>query len=118
MKEKLNVLKEIIEDYNVQLNYSTDPDARVGHKSADSSFFGYKTHIAMSDERIITAAIVTTGEKSDGKYLQELIEKSQETGMEIDTVIGDTAYSGKDNYNMPRRRISIDFKIKSSYYKR
>jgi hypothetical protein len=51
----------------------------------------------MSDERIITAAVVTTGEKSDGKYLQELIEKSQVTGMEIDTVIGDTAYSEKNN---------------------
>ena len=75
----------------------TDPDARVGHKTEDSSFFGYKTHIAMNDERIITAAIVTTGEKSDGKYLQDLIEKSQETGMEIETILGDTAYSGKDN---------------------
>ena len=51
----------------------------------------------MSDERIITAAIVTTGEKSDGKYLQELIEKSKDTGMEIETVIGDTAYSEKEN---------------------
>ena len=40
---------------------------------------------------------MTTGEKNDGKYLQELIEKSQETGMEINTVIGDTAYSEKDN---------------------
>ena len=97
VKEKLNVLKEVIEDYDVQLSYSIDPDARLGHKSADSSFFGYKTHIAMSDERIITAAVVTTGEKSDGNYLQELIEKSQRTGMEIETVIGDTAYSGKDN---------------------
>ena len=97
VKEKLNVLKEVIDDYDVQLNYSNDPDARVGHKSADSAFFGFKTHIAMSDERIITAAIVTTGEKSDGQYLQELVEKSKETGMEINTVIGDTAYSGKDN---------------------
>jgi transposase len=97
VKEKLNVLKEVVEDYTEQLNYSTDPDARVGHKTADSSFFGYKTHIAMSDERIITAAVVTTGEKSDGKYMQELIEKSQDTGMEIDTIIGDTAYSEKNN---------------------
>jgi hypothetical protein len=73
------------------------PDARVGHKTADSSFFGFKTHIAMNDERIITAAIITTGEKSDGKYLQELVEKSKATGMEIETVIGDTAYSEKEN---------------------
>jgi hypothetical protein len=58
---------------------------------------GYKTHIAMNEERIITAAIITTGEKSDGKQLQPLIEKSRKTSMEIDTVIGDTAYSEKEN---------------------
>lgn len=97
VKERLNTLKEIMEDTQYHLQYSVDAEARVGHKSADSSFFGYKTHIAMSDERIITAATVTTGEKSDGQYLQELIEKSKATGMEIDTVIGDAAYSGKDN---------------------
>jgi len=103
VKEKLNVLKEVVQDYEEKLSYSTDPDARIGHKSADSSFFGFKTHIAMSDERIITAAIVTTGEKSDGKYLQELVEKSKETGMTIDTVIGDTAYSEKDNIQYAKK---------------
>lgn len=97
VKERVNVLKEVIDDYESQWSYSNDPDARVGHKSADSAFFGFKTHIAMSNERIITAAIVTTGEKSDGRYLQELIEKSKEAGMEIETVLGDAAYSGKDN---------------------
>ncbi|MDD1369769.1 transposase, partial [Bacillus sp. MHSD17] len=103
VKEKLNVLKEVVQDYEEKLSYSTDPDARIGHKSADSSFFGFKTHIAMSDERIITAAVVTTGEKSDGKYLQELVEKSKETGMTIDTVIGDTAYSEKDNIQYAKK---------------
>ncbi|WOV86733.1 IS1182 family transposase [Sporosarcina oncorhynchi] len=97
VKERLNTLKEIVGDTQHHLQYSVDSDARVGHKSADSSFFGYKTHIAMCDERIITAATVTTGEKSDGQYLQELIEKSKATGMKIDTVLGDAAYSGKDN---------------------
>jgi len=62
-----------------------------------SSFFGYKTHIALSDERIITAAVITTGEKSDGKYFQELIEKNTQAGMKINTVIGDAAYSEKAN---------------------
>ncbi|MBW7453165.1 transposase [Paenibacillus sepulcri] len=95
--EPLNMLKETVEDDVEQLRISQDQDARVGHKSADSSFFGYKTHIAMTEERIITAAIVTTGEKNDGKQLQALIEKSKATGMEITTVIGDTAYSEKDN---------------------
>ena len=97
VKEKINVLKEVVEDYTEQLSFSSDPDARIGHKTADSSFFGFKTHIAMSDERIITAAVVTTGEKSDSKYLQELIGKSKAKGMKIETVIGDTAYSEKEN---------------------
>lgn len=97
VKERLNVLKEVVEDFQEHLNYSSDPEARKGHKTAESSFFGYKTHIALSDERIITGAVITTGEKSDGKYLQELIEKSTQAGMNIHTVIGDTAYSEKAN---------------------
>ncbi|MWC31403.1 IS1182 family transposase, partial [Paenibacillus sp. MMS18-CY102] len=95
--EPLNLLKETVEDDVEQLRLAADPDARVGHKSADSSFFGYKTHLAMTEERIITAAVITTGEKNDGKQLQELIEKSQAAGMQVKTVIGDTAYSEKDN---------------------
>ncbi|MEA3320188.1 MAG: IS1182 family transposase [Bacillota bacterium] len=97
VKEKLNILKEVVEDYTEHISYSNDPDARKGHKTADSSFFGFKTHIALSEERIITAAVITTGEKSDGKYLPELIEKTIKAGMEVDTAIGDTAYSEKNN---------------------
>jgi len=95
--EPLNLLKETVEDDVEQLRISQDQEARVGHKSADSSFFGYKTHIAMTEERIITAAIVTTGEQSDGKQLQLLIEKSQAAGMKVKRVIGDMAYSEKEN---------------------
>jgi hypothetical protein len=51
----------------------------------------------MSEERIITAATVTTGEKNDGKQLETLIEKSIKAGMEVETVIGDAAYSEKGN---------------------
>jgi NCAIR mutase (PurE)-related protein len=51
----------------------------------------------MSEERIITAATVTTGEKNDGKQLETLIEKSIKAGMEVKTVIGDAAYSEKGN---------------------
>jgi len=81
----------------MSLPFQKDPDAKVVHKSEDSSFFGYKTHVAMSEERIITAAVVTTGESSDGKHLKTLFEDSVKNGMEVDTVIGDAAYSSKDN---------------------
>jgi hypothetical protein len=54
----------------------------------------------MSDERIITAATVTSGEKGDGPQLPELIKQSRANGMAVETVVGDTAYSGKDNITL------------------
>lgn len=97
VKERLNMLKEVLADIEDHYMTSKDEDARVGHKSEDDSFFGYKTHIAMSDERIITAATVTSGEKGDGPQLEELVNQSRANGMTVETVVGDTAYSGKDN---------------------
>lgn len=97
VKEHLNLLKETVEDDIERLQSLKDPDAKVGHKTADSAFFGYKTHLAMSEERIITAAVITSGEKNDGKQLQTLIEKSENAGVKVKTVIGDAAYSEKDN---------------------
>ncbi|MFC3562837.1 IS1182 family transposase [Pedobacter jamesrossensis] len=100
VKEKLNLLKETVEDTQEHYTISKDMDARIGHKTADSSFFGYKTHLAMSEERIITAAIVTSGEKGDGPELPGLLKLSQDNGMEVETIIGDSAYSGKENLSL------------------
>ena len=99
VKERLNYLNESISDDLEQLQLSKDEDARVGHKTSDTSFFGFKSHIAMSEERIITGAVVTTGEKSDGKYLKTLIKKSEDAGMEVEEILADAAYSGRDNIN-------------------
>ena len=103
IREKLNLLKEAVADDLEALAVSTDEDAKVGHKTADTSFFGYKTHIAMSEERIITAAVVTSGEKHDGKQLQTLIEKSKTAGMEVEDIIGDAAYSEKANIEYAKK---------------
>lgn len=97
VNERMDYLREGIEETETEIEYSRDPDAKVGHKSADSNFFGYKTHIAMSEERIVTAAVVTSGEKHDGKQMKELIEKSEAAGIEVEAVIGDGAYSEKEN---------------------
>ncbi len=104
VKEKLNLLKETVEDTRDHYTLSKDGDARTGHKSADSSFFGYKSHIAMTEERIITAAVITSGEKGDGPQLSQMIEQSQQNGMDIDTVIGDRAYSGKNNLELSEKQ--------------
>lgn len=97
IKERLNMLKETKEDIQDHYTTSKDKDARVGHKTRDDHFFGYKTHIAMTPERIIVGATVTSGEKGDGQQLPKLIEKSRQNGIEVDTVIGDAAYSGDSN---------------------
>jgi IS5 family transposase len=98
VREKLNMLKELVDDDLEQIALlSQDADAKIGHKTADTSFFGYKTHIAMAEERIITAAVITSGEKHDGKQLKELVEKSKQAGIEVTDIIGDAAYSEKEN---------------------
>ena len=103
VSEKLNILIETVEDNIEHLMVSKDEDARVGHKTADTSFFGYKTHYAMTPERLITAAVITSGEKPDGKQLQMLVEKSRATGITIENVIGDMAYSEKDNLEYAKK---------------
>jgi IS5 family transposase len=97
-KKLLSIVKSILEDEKIKgIQSVTDKDAKEGHKSASDSFFGYKTHIAMTEERIITAVEVTTGEAPDGPELKKLIEQSEANGIEVAEVLGDTAYSGKEN---------------------
>ena len=70
-------LEESVNDDLEHLETSKDNDAKTGHKTADTSFFGYKTHIAMTEEQIITAETITSGEKTDGKELPALVRKSR-----------------------------------------
>lgn len=98
VKERLDMLRETLDD--IMDHYTVcakDRDARVGHKTGDSAFFGYKTHEAMTPEGIIVAAVVTSGEKADGPMLGELVECSRRNGIDVDTVIADGAYSGDAN---------------------
>lgn len=103
ISEKINLLKESVADDLEHLQTSLDPDAKTGHKTSDTSFFGYKTHIAMTEERMITAAVITSGEKTDGKELNKLVEKSRQAGIEVENVIGDKAYSSKANIEAAKR---------------
>lgn len=58
----------------------------------------------MTENRIITAAVVISGEKGDGPELPKLIEISRENGLDFDTVIGDAAYSGKENIQLAKKQ--------------
>ena len=121
IREQIDYLEETNEDIKeaiktikkeIPSEYSKDKEARTGHKTADTSFFGYKNHIAMTTERIITSATMTSGERNDGQEMQGLIEKTEATGLEIEAVIGDGAYSSKEDLEYCERKgIKVASKI-------
>lgn len=100
IKEKINRLKETITDDLNHLNLLGEDEAKIGYKSEEHAFLGYKSHLAMTEERIISAAIITTGEKADGKELKALVDKTEKQGLIVEEIIADAAYSGKDNIMM------------------
>jgi len=98
LKNRYNQVKELVKKINYEdIQSIADENAKVGYKSESDKFFGYKTHIAVTEERIITGIEVTDGAASDGKQLGKLIEKTKKSNIEVKEVIGDKAYSGKDN---------------------
>lgn len=98
ISEKMNLLSEMI------------PDARVGHK--DSEFFGYKGHLAVTPERVVVAATMTSGERNDGKELPELIRKAKANIPDLEEVVEDRAYSSQENLeNAERENVEIVAKL-------
>ena len=80
----------------VELQSANDEDAKIGHKSEDNDFFGYKNHIAMTEEGIITGLSVTNGTAADNKEFENIVNQTLETGVEVEDIAGDKAYSTSD----------------------
>ena len=110
--EKIDLAKETMDDIADHYTISCDRDARLGHKSADTEFFGYKTHMAITTNRLIVAATVTSGEKADGNELPVLINKTKELLPDLKRVVGDGAYAGNMNLeNAAKQEIDIVAKV-------
>ena len=104
IKNKIKNIEGLLESDKIkEIQSVSDRDAKQGYKSEDNYFFGYKNHIAMTEDRIITGLEVTTGEAPDGKYLKTLVDKSKKTGIEVKEVIGDRAYSGQENLKLGKK---------------
>jgi IS5 family transposase len=80
----------------VELQSANDEDAKIGHKSEDNDFFGYKNHIAMTEEGIITGLSVTNGTAADNKEFENIVNQTLEIGVEVEDIAGDKAYSTSD----------------------
>lgn len=93
--------KEVLSDERFLLQKGlrslVDKDARVGYKSKTDRFYGYKNEFMMTtDERIITAVGVHSGEYTDGKEFNGLLQKTVQAGIEPTEIYGDKAYFRKD----------------------
>lgn len=100
-KNHLELLEEAMDDALTRSNLSYDKEARGGHKSASRGFFGTKEHIAIESESgLICAAVVSSGEKTDDKFLASVVEQSRTNGIDVDEVIADKAYSTTENLNL------------------
>ena len=110
--DRVDIVNETMDDIRDHYTASYDRDARIGHKSADTEFFGYKTHIAMTTDRLVVAATVTSGEKNDGNELPELVRKAKDVLPNLERVVGDGAYAGNTNLEMAQEEsITIVAKV-------
>jgi transposase len=89
---------ELLESDEIRkIRSKNDEDARLGHKSRNELFFGYKNHIAMTEEGIISGVEVSTGSEADNGYLIALSEKSRNNGIDVKEIVGDMAYVSQRN---------------------
>jgi transposase len=91
-------IKELLDTDRIrEIRSKDDEDARFGHKKANSIFFGFKSHLAMTEGRIVTGVEVTHGGEPDGKQLPILLEKTKNNGVEVREIVGDMAYVSEEN---------------------
>ena len=113
MYEKLEDTLEVPDLMNLQNQH--EQDAKIGHKNADSNFFGYKEHIAATEEGIITGISVTNGNVADNKEFDNIVEQSIKNGVTVESVAGDKAYSTSEILKYGEKtNIKIIAKLKSN----
>ena len=94
-------IKELLDTNRIrEIRSKDDEEAHFGHKTIDSTFYGYKNHLAMTEERIITGIEVTHGGEPDCNQLPSLLEKSISNGIQVKEVIGDMAYVSDKNLDI------------------
>lgn len=99
-QEVINQSREIISDPKFIMHKGArsliDQDARVGRKSRDNRFYGYKTEFVMTtEENIITAICAENGAYTDGNNTKELLDQTVKGGVKIKEFYGDKAYFRK-----------------------
>ncbi len=122
-REAIKEIREILADEKFipqkGVRSLTDKDARVGYKSKTESFFGYKTEYTMiSEDRIITAVDVHSGEYVDGTESKALLDRTEEAGVKVEALSGDKAYFKKEILDdLERRKIESVIPVNACVYR-
>jgi hypothetical protein len=98
---------ELDDDFNPQLREGvapdrvishSDPEMRHGRKSASRRFDGHKLDVITDEEsELILGVDVRAGNAGDGEGAAPLLEEVQDVdGVDVDTMVGDMAYSDGD----------------------
>jgi transposase len=104
-----NDLEEAVGDVEARFTVSrTEKDAKMGSKGKGKDFFGFKSHLAATPEGFFVGATVTTGECGDGPQAAPVLDKVKANGLEVESLIGDGAYSSKD---ILAKAADEDFKV-------
>lgn len=78
---------------------SPDPEASIGHKSKNKSWYGYKTGIILdAQSEIATAVETTTASPHDVNHLESLVEKDIQTTGGFKRLTGDKGFVGKTEF--------------------
>jgi IS5 family transposase len=76
-----------------------DPEASIGHKSKNKSWYGYKTGILLdAQSEIVTAVETTTASPHDVNHLEDLVEKDIQTTKGFKRLTGDKGFVGKTEF--------------------
>jgi len=96
-----------------------DKDARVGYKSKNHSFYGYKAEICQTtDGSLITSVTVEPGSYVDGSKFKDQLECTLLSGLTVKGVYGDKAYFRPDILNLIEEKEAVAYiPVSASAYK-
>lgn len=75
----------------------TDPEARIGHKTKEKSFHGYKIHTVTNESEIVTTVETLPGNVNEGGDLPRLLKEEAARGLPGEVVLADGLYDGGEN---------------------
>ena len=95
--EARGLLEQILRPTEGRISSVVDPEARMGHKSPQQRFIGYKLHVAEDTSELVTTVQVLPGNQHEGAHLLELLDEEWAKGVAQPKLVADALYDSADN---------------------